>query len=273
MIRLFQLLRRFNFLILFVFLEILAFMYLLSSNNYHHSIFFNSVQEVSGQFHRAYFNTVRYLDLRRINDSLLVENAKLRSALDAHEYKINEKHNFDTNAHYGFVYKPAHVINNSIRNRKNYMTLDIGSGKNIEPLMGVISYDGIVGIVKNVSPNFSLAISVLNTDFRVNAKIAETGEVGSVVWNGVGPGMVMLRDIPNHVELTKGQEVVVGPYSSMFPENYPIGKIVDFKLIKGGSFFEISVKLHSDIRNNTSVYVIRKILIEEQVELENQSEE
>jgi rod shape-determining protein MreC len=134
----------------------------------------------------------------------------------------------------------------------------------------VVSDNGVMGIIKNSSENFSVAISILNRDFRLNAKIQEIGEVGSIIWDGGSPENVLLQEIPNHVNIKIGQHIVVGPYSHFFPENYPIGVIIDYKLPNGASFYKIYVRLNTNIKNNSNVYVIKKIKLAEQLKLEAQ---
>ncbi len=272
MFRLFQLLKRFNYVILFILLQVIAFSILFYNNYYHHSKFFNALNEMSGSFHQSYYNTTKYLDLSRINDSLLLENARLKSEISKLNKTYTNRMVFDTNANYGFVYKPAHVINSTVDNRNNFMTLDIGSKRGAERLMGVVSYDGVVGLIKNVSPNFSNVNSILNSDFKLNAKIKEVNEVGSVTWDGHSIYHVVLLDIPNNVEVKKGQHVVVGPFSGFFPEDYPIGIVDDFEFMQGGSFYKIRVRLQADIKNSTSVYIVKRLMIEEQLELESKEE-
>jgi rod shape-determining protein MreC len=203
----------------------------------------------------------------------LQENSLLHSQLTTAYSKLSEiKINIlDTNIEYSYKYKSADVINNTVDKPYNFLTLNIGKLQGIDEKMGVISDNGVVGIIKNSSNNFSVAISILNRDFRLNAKIQEIGEVGSIIWDGSSPEYVILQEIPNHVKVKIGQHIVVGPFSGFFPENYPIGIIVDYKLPKGASFYQIYIRLNTNMKNNSSVYVIKKIKIEEQQRLEKQS--
>jgi rod shape-determining protein MreC len=201
------------------------------------------------------------------------ENAHLRSILSEYTKKSTILQHFDTNYKYEFTFIPAHVVYNSIDKRNNYLTINVGKKHGIEPRMGVISGNGVVGIVKSVSENFAIVISVLNSDFKLNAKVRESGEVGSVIWDGQFYRNVILTDIPNRVSIKEGSHVVVGPYSRIFPEGFPIGTIQRISLNKGEAFFDIHVKLNNDLKNNTSVYVIKKLNLKEQEELEKEIEQ
>ena len=54
----------------------------------------------------------------------------------------------------------AHVIKNSFQNQRNFLILDVGEKDGIQPEMGVISANGILGIVHSVSENYANVISI-----------------------------------------------------------------------------------------------------------------
>jgi len=211
-----------------------------------------------------------YFSLKKENEQLLTENAILHSQVASAYSKLSELNitSFDTNKNYKFIFKPANVIFNSIQKRNNYLTLNIGSKQGITDKMGVVSDFGVVGIVKDVSENYCIVISVLNQDFRLNAKILELNEVGSIMWDGKHPDRVVLNEIPNHVKIKIGQHVVVGPYSRIFSENYPIGIIESFSLDKGASFYEVKVRLSANMRSVSKAYIIKRTDLDEQLNLE-----
>jgi rod shape-determining protein MreC len=271
--RLFLLFRKYNFIILFIVFEGFAFSFLINSNRYHHSVFFNTLQELTGLVYQKYSSALRYFSLTKENDMLLEENSNLHSKLSSAYSKIAQMalNSIDTNYKMDYTFRPANVINNTTNKRYNFLTLNVGTKHGVDDKMGVISSDGIVGKIKSCSENFSLVISILNSDFSVNAEIQELNEVGSIAWDGGTPNIVLLKEVPNHVKVKIGQHIVVGPYSDIFPQNFPIGIIVDYKLPKGASFYTIYVRLNTNIKNNTDVYVIRKLNLDEQVTLEKQA--
>ena len=263
--RLFEVLKQFRFLLLFIFLEIIAVLFTTYYNSYQHSIFFNTLQDFTGNVYQKTANVKRYFYLRHINDSLLAENSRLQSTVSSLFLKEKNLHPsiFDSNSQFKYIFKPAYVINNSVDKRKNYLVVNIGKNQGVDKDMAVITSSGVVGIIKHVSANYCLVMSMLNSDFRLNARIVETGDIGSIVWDGQSPDFVILRDIPNQNLIKKGQHIVVGPYSQYFPENLPIGLVEDIHIDKGGSFFNISVKLSSNLRNIMQVYVIKNMAVRE----------
>jgi len=273
--RLLIFIKRFYFIIIFIAFEAIGITLLISNNRYHHAKFYNAFDEVSGNVYQRYTNILMYFSLKKENEQLLTENAILHSQIASAYSKLSEINatSFDTNKKYKFIFKPANVVFNSIQKPNNYLTLNIGTKQGITDKMGVVSDFGVVGIVKNVSENYSIVISVLNhQEFRLNAKILELNEVGSIMWDGKHPDRVVLNEIPNHVNIKTGQHVVVGPYSRFFSENYPIGIIESFYLDKGASFYVVIVRLNTNMRSISKAYIIKRTDLDEQINLEEKAE-
>jgi rod shape-determining protein MreC len=179
----------------------------------------------------------------------------------------------DTTYLQSYVYSSAKVINNSTNKRQNYITLDKGGINGIKPEMGVISSKGVVGIVKNVSGNFSSVMSVLHEKNKLSAKIKKSGYFGSLVWGNNSYRIADLKDIPNHVKLAIGDTIVTSGFSSIFPENILIGTVKEFDLPEGNNFYNIKVEFAEDYKRISHVYIIRSLLKEEKELLESQNQE
>jgi rod shape-determining protein MreC len=135
--------------------------------------------------------------------------------------------------------------------------------------MGVISDQGLVGIVLESSANFATVIPVINRDFRLSAKIKSNNYAGILQWDGASPRYAVLTEIPFHVELTVGDSILTSGFSSIFPEGIEVGRIESFSLVRG-NFYDIRVELFTDFQRLYQVNVIRNHRQEEQLNLENQ---
>jgi rod shape-determining protein MreC len=122
--------------------------------------------------------------------------------------------------------------------------------------MGVTNPLGIVGIIEKSSAHYSTVQSILNVRSRINAKIASSEYFGSLIWDGNDPTIVQLIDIPNVAQIQKGDRIVTGGMSSIFPEGIPIGSVSSFELNKAQSDYIINVKLFNDLRALRTTYVI-----------------
>ena len=226
-----------------------------------------------GNLSEKFLNLKDYMNLRKENKRLIEENNKLYNRLARYK-NLNAENRVDSlDSMYmkQYTYIPAKVINNSINKQYNYITLNKGSRQGIKEEMAVVSANGVVGVVKKVSDNFSSVISVLNRQFYINAKIKKNGYFGPLSWNGKNYRQVILSQIPHHVKVEIGDTIVTSGYSAIYPEGILIGVVSNYEL-KGGNFYEITVDLSTDFKNLSRVQVISNFKKEEEKTLENSAE-
>ena len=170
---LFDFLLRIHFLVLFILMEVLSIILLVNNNNFQQAALVNFSRQISGRYYTRAANLKQYFSLAEQNRKLAEENTQLLNALEL-KYKtdrtITQIIN-DTIYNKQYTYILAQIINNSVNNRHNYLTLNKGYLQGIKPEMAVISQDGVIGIVKGVSKNYSTVLSMLNLDYKISAKI------------------------------------------------------------------------------------------------------
>jgi rod shape-determining protein MreC len=137
--------------------------------------------------------------------------------------------------------------------------------------MGVINSAGIIGIVDKTSKNFATIISILNVKSQINAKIKKSNHFGSLVWNGKSTGFVQLIDVPRLAGVRKGDTIVTGGQSIIFPENIGIGTIENVYVDDETNYYTLNIKLFNDMTNLGHVYIIKNKDTEEISNLENQT--
>lgn len=215
-------------------------------------------------------NARSYFKLKETNSVLSQENLDLRKQVAVLSAKIETLHETmgDTIVDSLYVYSPAKIINNSINKQYNYLTLNKGSNHGVETEMGVITNNGIVGIVAGVSPNYSTVISLLNIDLKISAKLKKSNHFGSLFWEGKDYKQVILSDIPQHVPISVGDTITSSEFSSIFPENIPIGVISSFSS-RGSNFHTIKVALFRDFKELYNVWIVWNKHKEEREQLES----
>ncbi len=259
-----------------LFLLLLGFSLFLTiqSHSYQKSKFISSANFLSGGIYSWTSNINSYFSLEEYNLRLLEENERLRSRLSTYEDSLEIKTYVDTTyAEGNYIFRASEVINNNYAKVDNYLTLKSGARDGVERDMGVITSRGIVGIIENVSPNFSTVISILNSNSRINAQLKESNHFGSLTWNGKDPNHVQLTDIPSVAPVSVGDTIITGGRSLIFPKGIPIGRIEDFSLDQSESFFNISVELFNDMTNIGYVYIIENTQQEEIRRLQNLTED
>jgi rod shape-determining protein MreC len=139
--------------------------------------------------------------------------------------------------------------------------------------MGVVTSKGIVGIVENVSPNYSTVISILNSNSRINAQLKRSNHFGTLVWNGDDPAVVQLTDVPSVAPLAEGDTIITGGRSLIFPKGIPIGAVKNFSLDQSESYYNIDIQLFNDMTNIGYVYIIENTSQSEIRALQNLSKD
>jgi rod shape-determining protein MreC len=244
----------------------------IQSHSYHRSRAISSANFVSGGIYEQINSVREYFNLRVQNDALAQENAVLRSLI------LNAK---DT------TYIPkldslkgvksqdiivSRVIHNTFNTHENYLTINSGSIQGIKSDMGVINSLGIVGIIDNTSDNYATVISVLNIKSQINAKLKKSNHFGSLTWNGKSTGFVQLTDVPRLASIRKGDTIVTGGQSVIFPENINIGTIDKIEIDNQTHYYTIQVRLFNDMTNLGHVYIIKNKNREEIINLEKKKE-
>lgn len=260
-----------NFFFLFLVLEAISIYFLVNHNYFHRATFINSANTISGSINETYSNVSDYFNLKEANKALAEENARLHSynkaAFDSYTKNVIAVN--DTVYRQKYQYRSAKVVSNSVSNQKNYLTLNIGAKQGVKKNMAVISPLGVVGIVEEVSDNFSSVMSVLHRDAKISSKVKKDGSFGPLFWEGNDPRYATLIDIPTHVKLIKGDTIVTSAYSTIFPEGIMIGTVEEFERKAGEYFYTLKVKLSTPFKSLNHVYVIENIMKEEQEILEN----
>src|SRR5690554_2813424 len=244
------------------------------NNTFQRASAINSSSQVIGSLYQQVDYFKGYLSLNETNLALARENAALRALLKSSNYddKVISNIARDTAQQPQYSYIQARVINNSVNQKNNYITVNRGSKHGIKKGMGVISSKGIVGIVLNVSENFSTIQSLLHSDTKISASLAKSQAFGSLVWGtqSYDPQKALLKDIPNHIKVEDKEQVITSGFS-LFPSGIVIGTVLETGLSSGSSFLDISVLLNNDFSTLRYVYIIVDRFSKEKEALEIQN--
>jgi rod shape-determining protein MreC len=263
--------------LLFIVLEIFCIVTIVRFNIYHSSYFYSHTRQLTAKMHEVNSAAFNYFGLYAKNQALMNENIELRKNLKTN-YVFESKKVLETNDSIfkqRYKYYPAQVITNSTNKQNNFITLNRGRTSGIEKGMGVFSPEGVIGTIIEVSDNYSIAASVLNTNmFRIVPKITELNYTkGTVLWNGKDPNYLNLENINKYEALKKGYHVVTSPYSKNFPENIPIGVVESIETPPDAPFFKVRVRTAVNFGKIQTVYIVIDLFKDEIEKLENEIQE
>ena len=255
----------FNFVIrnktflLFLLLFSIALALTIQSHSYHRSKFINSANFLTGGVYGTMNSDDQYFDLKTKNDILAEENQRLREQLLNTNTTLDSTYIDSSYAKEKYRVTIADVYKNSYSSVNNYLTLNKGKNDSIKRDFGVITSNGIIGIIDNTSKNYSTALSILNVKSKINAKIKSTNHIGSLTWDGKSPIYAQLEDVSQFAPVKVGDTIQTGGESSIFPKGIGIGTITSFESDISGDTYKIQVKLFNDMTNIGTVYIIENI--------------
>ncbi|MHB8513189.1 MAG: rod shape-determining protein MreC [Actinomycetota bacterium] len=173
--------------------------------------------------------------------SLMTENDELRKLL-----------HLDTNL--GFKTRAAEVIGRDPSNFEQALVIDAGTSKGIRKGMAVISAEGLVGRIVEVSRDTATVLLIVDARSSVAARLATSHEVGTL--DGQGSGTLEFQLLDPYANVAAGDDVVTTGESGIFPPRIRIGKIIQVDATGGNPTRLTFVKPYVDFTSLDFVLVV-----------------
>ncbi|MCX6158321.1 MAG: rod shape-determining protein MreC [Ignavibacteriota bacterium] len=119
----------------------------------------------------------------------------------------------------------ANVVNKSLIQTRNTITLNVGENDSVYINMPVITDAGLVGRIVSTSKNYSIAQILLNKDLRVTVKVQRSRVDGILSYDGVSS--LTATNIPKNADVVVGDVIITSEYSNLFPSGLPIGTVTE----------------------------------------------
>ncbi len=236
----------FLFLLLFLF----AVGITISTRTYHGAQFWNSANAISGNFFQIQSTFSAYFQLKKDNEVLLQNNAALKKEI------LRSKGTGINPSQLQFSSITGVVIKNSYSLSHNYLTINIGSDQGVKQDLGVISDQGIVGIIDRVNSRFARVQSILNLKSKISVQIKNTNHLGILEWKGLDPRLAVVSDVPSLAKIAVNDTIVTSGNSLAFPKGLAVGIIKKFELDESQNYYSIQIELINDLTSVNAVYVI-----------------
>ena len=199
--------------------------------------------------------------LDRQNDSLALENESLRAVI--RQYRQDsvlraEKAGMAFRNDERFSYTPATVVKMSRGTAHNYIIINKGSEDGIRPQSGIITPEGVVGIISAVGRSHAYGLTLMNPNVSVSTRVGREGVAAPMVWDGLHSDGAVVNDIPPHYDIAPGDTVRTSGFSSIFPAGLPVGVTGESRLVNGSSR-QVEVRLFQDFRNVHYVTVVSNL--------------
>ena len=245
-------------IILFILLEVISILLLARSQNFHRNRVVNSTNDAVGKIYEWGSAVGNYFRLNSANKQLAEENAMLRKQLSV----VYDTTTSTYDIYQGdtlFEYIPAQVVNNSTNQVNNYIIINKGAADGIRRDMSVMSTDGIVGVVTDVSRHYASIMSLLHSKCVVGVRIKESQELASLKWETNNYRYGMVEDIPTHIILQKGDTILTSSHSYIFPEDLMVGTVEEFYPTAVDALNRAKIRYATDFSTLRHVYVIKDL--------------
>ena len=154
---------------------------------------------------------------------------------------------------------PTTLLNPIIIIRKQNIIINKGTADGITRDMSVMSTEGIVGVVIDVSRHYASIMSLLHSKSVVGVRIKESQELASLKWETNNYRYGMVEDIPTHIVLQKGDTILTSSHSYIFPEDLMVGTVEEFYPTAVDALNRAKIRFATDFATLRHVYVINDL--------------
>ena len=254
----------FNFF-LFVALQIVCVYFIINYSKFHKASFGNFSNQITGKIDQRYSNIENYFQLKKVNDSLVSANERLYNKL-RENYDIRDTvsktvvdsiRNDSILQFRKFNYLSTRVAANSVSTQSNFIVLSRGKNQQLKIGMGIVDPNSaVVGIITDVSEDYSVVMSLLHKDSHISAKLLRTGETGTLSWDGKLPNVITLNGISKGVKINKGDSVITSGFSTTFPKGMLIGRVESIYNDNSSNSYIIKIRTAANFYNLQYAYAI-----------------
>ena len=207
-----------------------------------------------------------YFSLEKSNEILAQQNFELAQKVRRYENILTERDRTAKIDSLGvrdeFVFTMARIVQMTTNTQHNYFVIDKGYDDGVAVNSGVITDNGVVGIIEAVDKHFAYGLTLMNSNVSVSARIGRDGIVAPMSWDGLHSDRAKLKNISVHIDTEPGDTVWTSGMSLFFPADIPIGITGKSRLVFG-STSEVDVTLLQDFSSLKYVTVATNRYIDE----------
>jgi rod shape-determining protein MreC len=154
--------------------------------------------------------------------------------------------------------KLARVLSRDPANWWRTVQIDLGARDGLRENLPVVTPDGLVGRVSEVSLERSKVVLLGDPACKVPAVVEnDARDMGVIVSGGLFDGsFVNLAYLANNAALKPGQRVFTSDLSAIYPKGILIGVVADARLAESGLYLEAEVKLSARLNSLEEVWVL-----------------
>ncbi|MDB4161205.1 rod shape-determining protein MreC [Bacteroidia bacterium] len=245
-------------IILFVVLQVVCGFLMFYLNPYQQATFTHSAATVTASANQLTANVTGYLDLKDQNIKLQDQVAdQFRNSPEAVFHFLEDTLTIkDSNRVALFDIVPVQVVYNTANKGENVFVINKGSNHGIKRNMGVISSEGVAGIVLTTSARYSSVMSLLNLNFSLTPNINGIDYYIPIKWENKHVNILRIKGINKLEEIAVGDRVKTGSSTALFPKGIHIGKVARITTKQSSQYFDLEIETATDFRKLNYAYVV-----------------
>jgi len=177
-----------------------------------------------------------------------LENKRLLDLLNYKEEKA---------ANYNLVL--AQIIGRDASNWYKSVVIDQGSNHGLKVNMPVITHQGLVGTIINISANTAEVLLILDGEGAVGARVFENRVTPGVIIGTGHSDVLKMVHLAHNSQIEKNQTVVTSGLGGLYPKGIRIGTIEEVKLEPNGLTKTALVRPFVDFSRLEEVFVILQV--------------
>jgi len=252
---------------LFAILEVTSILLIANNSIVQKIELFDKIRSFQAYFWSKEQQVSHYFNYRSVNAELFEENLRLKNEMSAYREMLNFAETSIPFVRDGFRYLGARIVKNTVNSQHNYLIINKGDADGVRSGMGIVTQNGVIGVVSSTSSHYSYVLSFLNITQNISVKLTGTGTFGPMSWNGKSAKGATIREIPTHINISVQDTVVTSGYSSIFPPDIPLGTVESVSSSDGLSQ-NVLVNLFEDFQSLDFVYVVSNDKADEIMQLQ-----
>lgn len=246
------------YLMLFVLLQVVCGVLIFYFNPYQQAAFTHSAAIVTASTNKISTDAKSFLDLKNQNQKLQDQVAEQfrRSSLAGFHFLNDTLSIRDTSSVPMFDIVPVQVVYNTANKAENIFVINKGSDHGVKRKMGVISSEGVAGIVLATSARYSTVMSILNTNFSLTPSINGIEYYMPIKWENERANKLRITGINKLEKIAVGDEVKTGNSTVLFPRGISIGRVANIIVKPSSQYFDLEIETSTDFRKLNYAYVV-----------------
>ncbi|MFA7228609.1 MAG: rod shape-determining protein MreC [Melioribacteraceae bacterium] len=223
---------------------------------------FALISEITSSFTSVFRRDASLEELREENAALMLNVNRMRNAVLENE-QLREMIAFKDTSRYPLI--PAKVVSKLVTKIQGNFIINRGSNEGILKGMPVLSQKGLIGLIMDVTENYSIVRTLHNSNLNIAVTLQRTHVDGILNFDGRN---LIVKDIPTTYDVQIGDRIETSDFSSLFPPAIPVGIVEKKETNVLGLLHNITIIPFADISSANNLFIMKIVPSKQMNDLE-----